>query len=262
MNIPKENPIGILSGSTLKIIACVLMAIDHIGLILFPSVLWLRAIGRLAFPLFAYFIAEGCKYTRHRLKRFLTIFSVGLALMLFYFFWDGTVYGNIFMTFSISVALIYLLDFCKRLVFVKYSHAKLVLAIVIYLAAAVGVYGLTKLLRFDYGFFGAFVPVFVSLFDFHGLTVPRIFSDMDNYLVRAVMLAIALLPLCIGNVHGKMNIFGFIIPVQWFCLGSVILVLLYNGKPGIRQLKYAFYLFYPLHLIIIEGIYLLINLSK
>lgn len=39
------------------------MLVDHIGALLFPSQVWLRIIGRLSFPIFAYGIAEGVRYT-------------------------------------------------------------------------------------------------------------------------------------------------------------------------------------------------------
>ena len=40
----------------------------HIGLIIFPHVMILRIIGRIAFPIFAFFIAEGCKHTKNKLR--------------------------------------------------------------------------------------------------------------------------------------------------------------------------------------------------
>ena len=42
-----------LTGNALKLIAAVAMTIDHIGVMLFPRVLLLRIIGRLALPIFA-----------------------------------------------------------------------------------------------------------------------------------------------------------------------------------------------------------------
>ncbi len=47
----------------LSLIAAITMLIDHVGGILFPSVIWLRVIGRISFPLFAYGVAEGVKHT-------------------------------------------------------------------------------------------------------------------------------------------------------------------------------------------------------
>lgn len=40
------------------------MVIDHVGLIFFPQVVVFRVIGRLSFPLFAWLLAQGERYTR------------------------------------------------------------------------------------------------------------------------------------------------------------------------------------------------------
>lgn len=53
------------SSGLLRIIACICMAIDHSGKMLFPDQPWMRLVGRLAFPLFAYGIAVGAVYTRN-----------------------------------------------------------------------------------------------------------------------------------------------------------------------------------------------------
>ena len=52
-------------GGLLRLIACVCMFIDHAGKMLFPQLTWMRMVGRLAFPLFAYGIAAGAAMTRH-----------------------------------------------------------------------------------------------------------------------------------------------------------------------------------------------------
>ena len=48
----------------LRLIACVCMCIDHAGKMLFPELTWMRLVGRLAFPLFAYGIAVGAAMTK------------------------------------------------------------------------------------------------------------------------------------------------------------------------------------------------------
>ena len=108
------NKIGFLSGSTLKIIACIFMVIDHVGLTFFPEHDIFRILGRLAFPIFAFFIAEGTRYTAHKLRRFLLIFTIGLVFFVFYYLYDRILYGNIFLTFSVSILLDYLLFECKK----------------------------------------------------------------------------------------------------------------------------------------------------
>ena len=56
----------ILTGNMIKIIAAVLMVIDHVG-VLFPSLgISLRIIGRVSMPLFAFMISEGAKYTKNK----------------------------------------------------------------------------------------------------------------------------------------------------------------------------------------------------
>ena len=53
----------------LKLVAIVSMTVDHVGAILLPQVSWLRIIGRVAFPLFAYQLAAGYLHT-HNLTRY------------------------------------------------------------------------------------------------------------------------------------------------------------------------------------------------
>ena len=50
-----------MNATQLKVIGIVSMTIDHIGYFLFPQMTVLRVIGRLAYPIFAYMIAEGWK---------------------------------------------------------------------------------------------------------------------------------------------------------------------------------------------------------
>jgi|GEM_PF-2361223 len=73
-----------MTRNTLKTIACVSMLVDHIGYILLPEAAFLRYIGRLAMPIFAFFIGEGCLYTRNRKKYFTRIFGLGVVCQLFY----------------------------------------------------------------------------------------------------------------------------------------------------------------------------------
>lgn len=67
MNMTLKPAFG-LSGSTLKVIAMISMVIDHIALYLMDDSIVLyetmRCIGRIAFPVFAFLIAEGFIHTR------------------------------------------------------------------------------------------------------------------------------------------------------------------------------------------------------
>ena len=61
-----------LNGNILKIIAAISMFIDHMGFIFFPNITVFRIVGRIALPIYAFMIAEGCRYTRNKIKYFLT----------------------------------------------------------------------------------------------------------------------------------------------------------------------------------------------
>ena len=62
--------IPFLNGFHLKLIAICTMFIDHLGYTLFPGDLWLRCVGRVAFPIFCYCMTVGLLYTRD-IKRYL-----------------------------------------------------------------------------------------------------------------------------------------------------------------------------------------------
>ena len=99
-----------LDATALKLIGVVTMTIDHIGYILFPNLAVLRIIGRLAYPIFAYLIAEGCTYSRHKVKYFLSVLGTGLLCSVASYGAEHTLYQSIMVTFTCSIGLIFLLE--------------------------------------------------------------------------------------------------------------------------------------------------------
>lgn len=97
-----------MSSLSLKMIAALSMLLDHAGRILFPEAVWMTYAGRLAFPLFAFLLAEGAVHTKNSRRYALRI---GLFAVLseipfdiaFYgtFFWPGA--QNIFLTLLIGL---------------------------------------------------------------------------------------------------------------------------------------------------------------
>ena len=90
------------------------MLCDHAGKMLFPQYRILRIIGRLAMPIYAYMIAEGCRHTRDRKKYLLRLFGMGVLCQAVYFVAMGSLYMCILITFSLSVLLIGLMDAVDR----------------------------------------------------------------------------------------------------------------------------------------------------
>ena len=109
----KQTSLG-LSGNQLKLIALISMTVDHLGLILFGQYTVLRILGRLAFPIFAYMIAEGCRYTRSMGKYLASLLAVALLCQTAYFVTLGSLYMCIMVTFSLSVGICWLVRIAQE----------------------------------------------------------------------------------------------------------------------------------------------------
>ena len=216
-----------LSNNQLKILAMIAMALDHIGAYLFPQVLWLRFVGRLAFPIYAFMIAEGCRYTRSGIRYFGSLAILGAVCQVVSFIAMGSLYQCILVTFSLSVGLILLIKGAReKRNFLSWLWVALATAAVLFLC-----HGLTALLPgtdygVDYGFIGVMTPVLIYL--------------CAKKLPQLLMLGGCLLALCFGAWEG-----------QIVALAAVPLIALYNGTRGKWKLKWFFYLFYPAHLVLI-----------
>ncbi|MBQ7372966.1 MAG: hypothetical protein IJW64_00145 [Clostridia bacterium] len=253
MNEMQTKNFGFLSGNVLKIIACICMAIDHVGAILFPKIRMLRIIGRIAFPIFAFMIAEGCKYTKNRLRYFLTIFLLGVCFQIVYFIAENSLTMCIFITFSLSILIIYSLDALKERIINKKSTRSIFIAFAVFCIFVVGAYAICKTVSVDYGFLGVTVPVFASLFNFRKdeLSNAVIKNQTVSRLLSVLCLLIGLIVMCLTKVK-----------IQWYCLLAVPFLILYSGKRGRYNIKYFFYAFYPVHMVVIYGISILLNLLK
>lgn len=218
-----------LSGNTLKIIAAISMLIDHIGYMFFPDILIFRIIGRLAFPIFAYMIAEGCRYTKNKLRYFTTIFILALICQCAYFYSVGDMYLNVLVTFSLSIALIFSFQQC-----LKALGQGLYVNALLFPLSVLLVYIFTLYFKIDYGFPGIMLPLFAS-----------IISPKDEY-SRKVNVAL----FTVGLFILSLSLGG----VQYYSLLASGLLLMYSGKRGKYKMKYFFYVFYPLHLLVLEVI--------
>ena len=151
-----------MPGSILKIIAAVTMLIDHAGLILFPEQHWMRIVGRIAFPLFAYCIAEGYRYTRHRLRYFLQIFLLGIGCQIVYYIAERDWYHGILLTFSLSILLMELARRWRLAMQTADEKAAWLWGIALF-AAILAVWGFTTVVTVDYGFVGILLPFLAYL---------------------------------------------------------------------------------------------------
>ena len=225
MNIPRP-----LSRNTLKIIAAVSMLLDHIGFFIYPQIAIFRMLGRLAFPVFAFFIAEGTRYTKNRLKYLLRMVAIGIVCQIPASIATPNVSLNIFITFSISILIIYLFDWLKS---AKEKNERIFLAILNILFLVL-VFIVTRLVNIEYGFAGILFAPLVS--------IPRTKGNTQRDLFLKVGMSI---PAFIALSVEYFEIF------QPLSLLAIPLLLLYSGERGKYKLKYFFYIFYPAHLLLL-----------
>lgn len=218
------------SGNQLKLIALIAMTVDHVGMVLFPYEAWLRVVGRLAFPVFAYMIGEGCAYTRHRGRYIGKMAGLAQACQIVYYLVMGSLYQCVLVTFTLSIGLIFLLDYAlKRNKAVGWTMVALALGVLFYLTEILPLVLRNTDYGVDYGFWGVLLPVMVYL----GKTRQQ---KLVFFTLGAAVLAVW---------YGG---------IQWFSLLTVPLLMRYNGQRGKAKLKNLFYIYYPAHLVAIYAI--------
>ena len=216
-----------LTNNQLKIIAMISMLIDHIGVQIYPNLFILRVIGRLAFPIFAYMIAEGCYYTKHKARYFSLIFGLGMICQLVFYFFMGSLYQGILMTFSLSIICIYSIDYyLKKKEWKSLSLMIFVILSAVFLSVILPTLPQKTDFEFDYSALGVLLPILIYFSK----------NKLQKLLFTATIMCL------LSYVY-----FSY----QLYSLLALPLLLLYNGERGKYKLKYLFYIFYPAHLVII-----------
>lgn len=237
---------GILSNNALKLLASLFMVCDHVGVILFTGTPWLRLVGRLAFPIFAYLIAEGAKHTRNKVRHFVTMFAFALVIQVVYFIYQPSDEMSVLVTFTLSLVVIYALEFFKSALFSQSAAiSKKIFRGLLFFSSIAAVCVISLLVDLDYGAEGALLPVFPALFTTPKTEgePPAIFSQLDRKLPRILATAVGTLALAIADGG-----------IQYYGLCAIPLLLLYSEQRGKLKMKYFFYIFYPAHLLLIYAI--------
>ena len=252
-----------INGNTLKLIACITMFIDHAtaGIMLpvvkagyFPdsisfdtlNIIYkiLRGIGRNSFPIFCFLLVEGFIHTKNRLRYALSLLIFGFISEPFFdltFYCKEDVYNinfikvlsenrsiwndhcNVYFTLFISLMVLWAIQSSFALVKKLSAHmifAHILSGMAIFLGAFLG-----QKLDCDYHWFGVVLVVIFYVF--------RLFAP-------------------INLVAGYLFLANF--GTEYLAFPAFILIYFYNKKRGRRlgKLKYAFYAFYPVHILLIH----------
>lgn len=235
-----------LSGSTLKLIAIVTMLIDHIAATILMRMLMLhttaggeanlyeiyslmRSVGRISFPIFCFLLVEGFIHTSNRVRYAMRLGAFALISEIpFDLAFSGQLlefsYQNIFFTLFLGLLTMMAFNQIERQESIPVAIKTLLFVIAIFAGM-----GMAELLMTDYGAKG-------------------VMCIMALYLFR-------------GN--RKIQVLAGCLSFFWWELPAVIAFLpiyFYNGKRG-WNLKYFFYAFYPVHLLILYGVCCALNIA-
>ena len=202
-----------LTAAQLRWIALLAMLLDHLWAMVVPGSQWMTYVGRIAFPIFAFQIAEGARRTSDfrryalRLLAFACLSDIPFDLA---FFGGVTLeHQNVFFTLLLGVGMMYMLERSKEI------PLKVVEILMVMTAA--------DFLRTDYGFRGI---ILIAVF----------------YLLRE--------KLWLKTVCGAVWNFLWNGSIQGYGALAMIPIAMYNGERGWRM-KYFFYVFYPAHLLVL-----------
>ena len=210
---------GCLDSLTLKLLAMALMLCDHLWATVLPGVMWLTAVGRIAFPIFAFQVAEGFQRTHDRKKYLLRmlVFALISEIPFNYLYYSSPVFPfhqNVMFTFFIALLLMLGLEKVRSKGMVDYYGSGVVTVLIFYLCRQI-----------PYGWIGEVAGLaFLNCKLLGGMTIP----------------------LTLGS-------WTLEFPEQGLALLALIPIWLYNGRQGVhnKAIQYACYAFYPAHMLIL-----------
>ncbi len=269
----------------LKIIACLTMLVDHVGYTFFPQQLWLRVIGRIAFPLFCWYVARGFSRTRSRRKYLArlalwgVVSQIPFALLFYHASFDNPLSLlkglNVMFTFCFALVGLWLIDVCRGR---HWGLQLLSWAAYALLGVAAG------LLHTDYDLYGVLLVLLCYAFGMPrpataaagaGTAGTDAAAGTGTAGMDAAAAAMPQVPAAPGANPGgtsaqiRWKPWNLMLPgsvllltyvfvqlemmswLQLFCVAAIPLLWLRLPDPAPGRWKHAFYAFYPAHILVL-----------
>lgn len=255
------------SSSQLKIFAYLFMLIDHIGHCMAticvnngvdfqriePLYISMRAIGRLAFPIFCFLLLEGLQHTKSKEKYLIRILVFAIISepcfdLSFYGTFYNPNYQNVLFTLFISGLYFYLSDVVKK--YISSYYIQILINIILIIIAIKA----TDILHTDYNIAGVILIVGLSLLQKR----QQYGTPYAVFIMSLTVFSAFVIRNAISNPAyiylPKLWVDAYISPainIQLFEILSLFFILSYNKEAGKPLPKYFYYLFYPVHLLIL-----------
>lgn len=222
-----------MSSFVLKIFACICMFCDHFGDFYFNDTTVLNYIGRFAFTIFAFQIAQGYVYT-HNIKKYIARLGIFALISQFPFMlFSHSIFNE---WFAVNVIFTLLFGLLVILIYDKYNKF-------VGICSCLALGTVAQVLHFDYGFYGVFIVFLFYLLRNKKMWIIPIFiiTVILKFYLKIIKYGLPFSFIFTGNSYSLL---------MYFTLLSIIPILFYNGQKG-KDAKYLFYIFYPLHLLIL-----------
>lgn len=240
-----KKDIRFLDAFTLKCIAMALMFLDHSWVTVAPtSWVWLTCVGRIAFPIFAFQVAEGFRHT-HSWKRYLGrmfVFAL-ISEIPFNLIAEGDFlfpfHQNVMFTFCVAIL---------AMAVIEWGRGKGTVWFAVTLVLSIPVFYLLGVLSMgDYA--GCGVLTVLLFYLFHGKKFGWIPELLGLWYINWELLGGLVFEWTLGGHE-------ILFPEQGFALLALIPIFLYNGRQGphSKKLQYACYAFYPAHMLLLWAI--------
>lgn len=243
----------------LQLVAIVTMTIDHAGKMFLTYGTFAYdtcfIIGRIAFPLFCFMLAEGARHTRNiwkyfgRILLFATLFEG--VFFIFSYFIGGVIKVtlNIFYTMALGILILALLRHKKSYIKILSILPIMLLIFTNIIVRSVQIGHVNFPLDFEYSFYGIFIIIWFGIFDKRWIQVMGLVLSTVLFCQNGLFYTLGYKELILDFYY------------QWFGLLAIPFILLYNGEKGKIQFpRYFLYFYYPIHMVAIYGIYILIHM--
>lgn len=249
-----------MTSTALKLLALVLMLLDHIAEFIPGMPIWLHWLGRISAPLFMFCMVWGYSYTHDRKRYLLRLYLFGVFMAVSNFICNLVIsepyyyiINNVFVTWFITGVIISLIECTKK---DKKKGAKYWL---IFIASQLAITMICALGQALLPFpnmamtIGAILPSFLFNEGSFLFTLLGVLLYFNRHTKKDVALSygifcIVYFLVCLLNGFSYENL--FLLNYQWMMIFSLPFMLLYNGKKG-KGYKYLFYVFYPAHIILL-----------